>query len=614
MSTPDNYDLFLSYADADHGWILGFLAPALDAAGLRYTAEATGDSGAAGRAALDQAARKSRHGLLILSPDYLCGNLDAVLAVLRRVYGSAPDTWPVTALIHRHVPLPAALAGLSVADATDPLTESGVLQVLAEELLRTIPAVTPPAPTASAPPASPLPGTPVPIIRPPAAQPPPPPARSVTPPPPPPRPIAPTPLPALRIGEDDEDAIWPRVAPPQAAEPPSQRADISAMPGLEDDAASRAANAPPPRPLLPAGFRRFRRLIFWVVVTILIVFVPTWGSLTRSLKGSPPPTLTPTVAPAVIATQQAQLAPAQYLAAQALGQRPNQPAVSLLLAVEAYRITDTVTTRNALFTTVLAHAVLTAPGTLPALGQVFTYYSQPISHLAVSENGQLLAGAAADHTVVVWNTSTRQPIGPPLTGYSNQIEVVRFSAGDWLTTLSRDDKIIGWDLDQHPPATITVKNIHGSLYALNPITSPDDRLEAILTDAGDAQVSRRFGSQLGVLSGIMQGKIDDVTFSPDSRMLATAGSNGTIRLWDAATLAPIDLPFTAHSGATLSVAFAPNNTLLSSGADGMCRAWDAGPTLWIQDACAGAGRNLTSVEWQQFLPDQPYRRTCPTLP
>jgi AcrR family transcriptional regulator len=31
-------------------------------------------------------------------------------------------------------------------------------------------------------------------------------------------------------------------------------------------------------------------------------------------------------------------------------------------------------------------------------------------------------------------------------------------------------------------------------------------------------------------------------------------------------------------------------------------------------ACTRAIRNLTWQEWQQYLPGEPYRRTCPDLP
>ena len=35
---------------------------------------------------------------------------------------------------------------------------------------------------------------------------------------------------------------------------------------------------------------------------------------------------------------------------------------------------------------------------------------------------------------------------------------------------------------------------------------------------------------------------------------------------------------------------------------------------WRSRLCRLAGRNLTTEEWAQFLPGEPYRKTCPGVP
>jgi hypothetical protein len=42
--------------------------------------------------------------------------------------------------------------------------------------------------------------------------------------------------------------------------------------------------------------------------------------------------------------------------------------------------------------------------------------------------------------------------------------------------------------------------------------------------------------------------------------------------------------------------------------------WTANPASWIRTACAIAGRNLTRAEWQHYLPDRAYEKTCPRWP
>jgi len=44
--------------------------------------------------------------------------------------------------------------------------------------------------------------------------------------------------------------------------------------------------------------------------------------------------------------------------------------------------------------------------------------------------------------------------------------------------------------------------------------------------------------------------------------------------------------------------------------DGKGAVWDFDPESWKQRACAIAGRTLTKVEWEQFLPGRPYEPAC----
>jgi WD40 repeat protein len=65
-----------------------------------------------------------------------------------------------------------------------------------------------------------------------------------------------------------------------------------------------------------------------------------------------------------------------------------------------------------------------------------------------------------------------------------------------------------------------------------------------------------------------------VIYSPDGKLLASAGEDRLVRLWDATTGAELR-QFTGHDGPVYSVAFAPDGkTLASAGADKLVRLWD----------------------------------------
>ncbi len=110
--------------------------------------------------------------------------------------------------------------------------------------------------------------------------------------------------------------------------------------------------------------------------------------------------------------------------------------------------------------------------------------------------------------------------------------------------------------------------------------------------------------------------IAGAAFARGGRVIATTsefqGSAG-LQLWDTATSSPSGKRWPARASWRCSSRRARTGRMVitGTGGDSTTNVWDLDVHHWEQAACRIAGRNLTRAEWHQYLPDQPYRRTCP---
>jgi WD40 repeat protein len=190
---------------------------------------------------------------------------------------------------------------------------------------------------------------------------------------------------------------------------------------------------------------------------------------------------------------------------------------------------------------------------------------------------QQLVSASYDGNVKLWQIS-RAPAGVPawkliktLSGHRDWVHDVRFSPnGRWIASASRDNTIKIWRVGQHSATLVSTLVVDAPVFSIS--FSPDSRT---LASAGFNGVRLWSGQNFAQMKALPNTDAHIwVSFSPDGSRLVSSGFDRTVKLWkpDGTLVANL----AGHEDSVYRTVFSHDSQVLASAsADYTIRVWNA---------------------------------------
>lgn len=303
------------------------------------------------------------------------------------------------------------------------------------------------------------------------------------------------------------------------------------------------------------GARRLRRGVAWLTVALIVTGMVAWEALRQRQRV-------------------AKLERSTNLAAKSIVNLRQDPELSVLLAMYAVKAEPRPEAIDALNRSLQALR----------LERILTGHSQPVTDVAFSPDGKLIASASADHTAHIWDAKTgqsihtlphdqRQPYSVSFSQDSAQLVSIASSA-------SGDGALLLWDV-QHGDKPVDTATIPGWPVATVYHPGESTLATAEIDRDGSNSTIRIWQSQGTHLKAVenghwlVPGQVKGIAFSIKGGALATAGADNIVRVWSVATKKQT-LTLTGHTDQVMSVAFSPDGQhLASAGMDRTIRIWNS---------------------------------------
>lgn len=199
--------------------------------------------------------------------------------------------------------------------------------------------------------------------------------------------------------------------------------------------------------------------------------------------------------------------------------------------------------------------------------------SVEVKNLRFTSSGALLAVGVRDETIIVWDISSGQMSGRPMTGFDGNIRSAALSPdGRSLATGVDNNNIILWDLSV---SERLARRLGLHKYSIRGLSiSPDSKILAAAGGTDDDVTLWDIYQDRQIYPTIKGYGGRGLVFGPDGKLLAFPGRNNRVIMWDVGTGQTIALSLKENQDAW-RVVFNPDGQTLSAACnDGTINVWN----------------------------------------
>ncbi len=206
----------------------------------------------------------------------------------------------------------------------------------------------------------------------------------------------------------------------------------------------------------------------------------------------------------------------------------------------------------------------------------------PDGAVFVSVGAQAITTSATPETdrfaIIQWDRETVAQRLPYLRGHTARVTGMAYSADGTLFTVSEDGQLLRWDLATGVGDLLLTS---GDIAMTTLAVSPEGTLLAVGFEDGGLTFLDPADPNTAYTVAAHSGPVNAAAFTPAGDLVATAGQDGAVVVWNAGILAlsdpaaaRFDLP-SAHQGAILDVRFSAEGSLLGTlGEDNRVILWN----------------------------------------